>query len=66
MVYLFPFIYIVYQMCDQNTKALNAYRVASAWREVFSLAKQLQYSTEDIQGLAYDVIGTGEKLLAYY
>ncbi|KAI7853743.1 IKI3 family-domain-containing protein [Circinella umbellata] len=47
---------IVYQMCDQNTKALNAYRVASAWREVFSLAKQLQYSTEDIQGLAYDVI----------
>ncbi|KAI9277147.1 IKI3 family-domain-containing protein [Phascolomyces articulosus] len=47
---------IVYQMCDQNTKALNAFRVASAWREVFSLAKQLEYSAEDIQGLAYDVI----------
>ncbi|KAI9485105.1 IKI3 family-domain-containing protein [Zychaea mexicana] len=48
---------IVYLLCDQTSKALNAYRLGGAWREVFSLAKQLQYSAEDIQGLAYDVLG---------
>ncbi|KAI8144910.1 IKI3 family-domain-containing protein [Fennellomyces sp. T-0311] len=47
---------IVYQLCNQTIKALNAYRSAGAWREVFSLAKQLQYTAEDLQGLAYDVI----------
>lgn len=38
-------------------KALNSYRLAGSWREAFALANQLQHSEDDIQGLAYDLMG---------
>lgn len=38
-------------------KALNSYRLAGSWREAFAMANQLQHSEDDIQGLAYDLIG---------
>lgn len=43
-------------MANSLDRALNSYRLAGAWREVFSLAKQLSFSTDDIQGLAYEII----------
>ncbi|KAG0165594.1 hypothetical protein DFQ28_008559 [Apophysomyces sp. BC1034] len=47
---------IVFTMSGNFEKSLQAYRMAGSWREVFSLAKQMKYSNEDIHALAYDVI----------
>ncbi|CAO3617850.1 unnamed protein product [Cunninghamella echinulata] len=47
---------IVYTLAGSLDSALNSYRLAGSWREVFSLAKQLSFSTDDIQGLAYEII----------
>ncbi|KAI9311999.1 IKI3 family-domain-containing protein [Dichotomocladium elegans] len=47
---------MVYRMCDRMEKALNAYKQAGSWKEAFALAKELNYTADALQGLAYDVI----------
>lgn len=47
---------IVYMMADNKTKAMESYRMAGCWREAFSIAKQLEYTNEEIHALAYDMI----------
>ncbi|KAF7721259.1 hypothetical protein EC973_004986 [Apophysomyces ossiformis] len=47
---------IIFTMSQNLEQAMRAYRMAGSWREVFSLAKQMKYSKEDIHALAYDVI----------
>lgn len=44
-------------MADKLDKALNAYRMAGSWQQAFSLAKRMEYTRDNIQGLAYDISG---------
>ncbi|KAI8099669.1 IKI3 family-domain-containing protein [Halteromyces radiatus] len=48
---------IVFTMANSLQKALHSYRLAGSWREAFSLAKQMSFSIDDIQALAYQIIG---------
>ncbi|KAI8061443.1 IKI3 family-domain-containing protein [Gongronella butleri] len=47
---------IVYTMASSLDKALQSYRMASAWREAFALAKRLALSNQDTQALAYQLL----------
>ncbi|CAO3599964.1 unnamed protein product [Absidia cylindrospora] len=48
---------IVFTMANSLDKALQSYRLAGSWREAFSLAKQMAFSIDEIQALAYQIIG---------
>ncbi|KAI8344065.1 IKI3 family-domain-containing protein [Chlamydoabsidia padenii] len=48
---------IVFSMANSMAKALESYRLAGSWREAFTLAKQMQFSIDEIQSLAYQILG---------
>lgn len=47
----------VFKLAKEPGKALNAYKLADAWREVFALAGEMQLTEQEIQDLAYTMIG---------
>ncbi|KAM3588825.1 putative elongator complex protein 1 [Umbelopsis sp. WA50703] len=47
---------IAYTLAGANQDALDAYCLGNAWKEAFSIAKQLQYSEDAISDLAYSLI----------
>ncbi|RUP46125.1 hypothetical protein BC936DRAFT_147332 [Jimgerdemannia flammicorona] len=48
---------IVFVMADSRKRALDAYQLAGAWREVFMLSRQLMFTEEDVVALAKELVG---------
>lgn len=48
---------LVFKLAKEPGKALNAYKLAGAWREVFALAGEMAMSEQEIQDMAYTMIG---------
>lgn len=48
-------------MANSKPRALESYRLAGSWREAFSLAKQMNFSIDEIQSLAYQILGKKRK-----